>query len=279
MDQIGQFFSVTGACRGMGVEHDVAEGRPILAFSKSKRSDVIGKRPAMNFKDERIFFGGIEMGGWTIRPGILRLSFDIRTELLHCRKCPWPQANLVRILERLTQDSGLDCPAAQFSIPPKNIRSFLKFMAGLCRLRATGFDFRKGSLGRPRLRRALHQSPRQHQLRRRICQSDPSAYPGDDFTILNSGVGTSGRRKGYIDTNNLFVNRPVCGGRRPHRLDHRTPHPISRCRRALSGHKLVTLCAHQRHSLHSKYWFSRQSLGQHRAIHEKRSLTDQVGQN
>src|SRR5882757_10935667 len=61
MDEVGKFFAVTGAAAGIGVEHDVAEGSPDLLF-EIKTIAVIPKGSPMNFENERIFLGRIEIG-------------------------------------------------------------------------------------------------------------------------------------------------------------------------------------------------------------------------
>src|SRR5207245_7100636 len=61
MDKIGEFLAVTGAAARIGVKHDVPEGGPNLLF-KIEPVAVIPEGSAMNFENERIFFGGIEIG-------------------------------------------------------------------------------------------------------------------------------------------------------------------------------------------------------------------------
>ena len=61
VDEIGKFFAVAGAAAWIGVEDDVTHRSPDLFF-KIEAVAVIAKRAAVNFQDERIFLGGIEIG-------------------------------------------------------------------------------------------------------------------------------------------------------------------------------------------------------------------------
>ncbi len=50
VDEVGEFFAVTGAAAGIGVEHDIAQGSPDLLF-EIEAVAVVAKGSAVNFQD------------------------------------------------------------------------------------------------------------------------------------------------------------------------------------------------------------------------------------
>src|SRR5712692_6570678 len=61
MDEIGKILAVAGAAAGVYVKNHVAPGCQHLFF-KIETVAIVGERTAVNFKDERIFLGRIEIG-------------------------------------------------------------------------------------------------------------------------------------------------------------------------------------------------------------------------
>src|SRR5262249_1489971 len=61
MNQIGEFFAVTGAAAGVGVQDNVsARGKELLFEIKTVA--IIRKWAAVNLDDQRIFLGRIKVG-------------------------------------------------------------------------------------------------------------------------------------------------------------------------------------------------------------------------
>src|SRR5216683_3220682 len=60
MDEIGKILAVAGAAAGIYVEDHVASGRQDLFF-EIEAVAVVGEGTAVNFKDQRIFLGSIEI--------------------------------------------------------------------------------------------------------------------------------------------------------------------------------------------------------------------------
>src|SRR5216683_1308921 len=61
VDEVGELFAVTGAAARVGVEHNVPQRSPDLLF-KIETVAIVAEGSAVDFQDQRIFFGGIEAG-------------------------------------------------------------------------------------------------------------------------------------------------------------------------------------------------------------------------
>jgi len=140
----------------------------------------------------------------------MKVLTALNQELLGARKT-WPRRRvLVRIIQRQSQDPGLDSPSPDFD-PSKKYPLVLEIHAALSPIMANRFDFEKQVLASKGYVVSLYKSPRKHYYGEDFAHLIHHAYPGDDFYDLNSGVDAV-IAKGYIDTNNLFVTGGSGGG-------------------------------------------------------------------
>src|SRR6266852_1014461 len=71
MDEIGEILAIAGAAAGIGVEHHVPS-RGIHLHFEVETVTIVGERTAVNLKNKRIFFGGIEI--WRVDDPTLNLA-------------------------------------------------------------------------------------------------------------------------------------------------------------------------------------------------------------
>ena len=95
--------------------------------------------------------------------------------------------------------------------PTKKYPLMLAIHGGPHAMYNVGFNFALPGARRERLRRALHESARQHRLRQRVRQRDQERVSGQGLRRPD-GRRRRGDRQGYVDTKNMFVYGCTGGG-------------------------------------------------------------------